>query len=172
MKHDAHIFLHEYRGVKHYLLRWACITEGYLKYYDDTTHCHEQGIPWPSAPSIGSSFGITMSRWYSEIDFCQSRLELDVLVIVAISDPGSCAWLVCPDGVPVSVPGDGAGLPSPDGVPSGGAGLSSSSWMDDLMRPCTNTPGGGYSQVDPSWARASAASLSRQRIWLSYPILR
>jgi hypothetical protein len=74
-------------------------------------------------------------------------------------------------------PDVGAGPSSPGGVPdmeigpplSGeapdtSAGVSSPSWIEGMNRSCANTPRGGDSQLDPSWARASAASLPHQRM--------
>jgi hypothetical protein len=40
-KHDVHIFPHGCQEITPYLPREGCITEGYMKYYDDTTHHHE-----------------------------------------------------------------------------------------------------------------------------------
>jgi hypothetical protein len=74
-------------------------------------------------------------------------------------------------------PDSGATPLSPGGVPSMGTSLpslgepqgeharaSSLSRMEGLNRSCANTPGGGDSWLELSWARASTASLSRQRI--------
>jgi hypothetical protein len=75
-----------------------------------------------------------------------------------IFDLGSRAWPIGLGGVPGlisragvgpplpgGVPGAGVVLPLPEGVPGAGVGLSSSSQLDDLMRSCMNTPGGGFS---------------------------
>jgi hypothetical protein len=85
-------------------------------------------------------------------------------ITAAISVPGSWAGLVGLPGVPESVSRVGGGPPSPGGVLSAGVRLSSLSQMDDFMRSCMNTLGGGCSRLDPSQARALIASLSRLRI--------
>jgi hypothetical protein len=65
---------------------------------------------------------------------------------------------------PGRVLGTGVELPS-SREPSGEhAGVSSSSLIEGLNRSCVKTPGGGDSRLDPSRARASAASLSHRRI--------
>jgi hypothetical protein len=77
---------------------------------------------------------------------------------------------------PGPAPDNGARPLSPGGVPSMGTGppslgepqgerarASSLSRMEGLNRSCANTPG-GHSWLELSWARASTASLSRQRI--------
>jgi hypothetical protein len=59
------------------------------------------------------------------------------------------------------------GLSSPGEISGLGTEISSSSQINDLNKSCSNMPGEGISWLDPSRARASAASLSHQRIWWS-----
>jgi hypothetical protein len=90
-----------------------------------------------------SSSSIAPSQRYSKINFRQSRLEPDDLVISATSGPGSQPQPAGPSGVLGLVLGVGARSPSSGWVPGVGAELSSSSQMDDLMRSCMNMPSGG-----------------------------
>jgi hypothetical protein len=67
------------------------------------------------------------------------------MVPIATSDVDSQPWPIDPGGVLGLVPDVGAELPSCGQVSDVGAGPSLSSQMDNLMRSCMNTPGGGYS---------------------------
>jgi hypothetical protein len=64
-------------------------------------------------------------------------------------------------------PGTSYGLSLPGEISGTGTGISSSSRMEGLNKSCVNTPKEDDSRLNPSRARASAASLSRQRIWWS-----
>jgi hypothetical protein len=66
--------------------------------------------------------------------------------------------------LPDGVPGMETGPPSSGDAPGISVGVSSSSWIEGFNRSCVNRPKGGDSRHDPSWARASAASLSHRRI--------
>jgi hypothetical protein len=120
-----------------------------------------------------SSSGIITSHRYSAIGFCQSCSEPVGLITTtnAFACPGSS--VVGPTGAPGLAPDISDGPPSADGGPGTETGLpssgepsgtrartSSSSQIEGLNRSYTNTPGGGDSRLDPSWAKASAVSLS------------
>jgi hypothetical protein len=121
-----------------------------------------------------SSSGIVPSYRYSEISFRQSVLRLGGLTIVAISPsgswlspvgsakaPGLASEIRAGSSIPSGVPGIGARLSLPRGILGVGTVISSSSWMEGLNKSYVNTIRGGGSQLDSSWAKASAASLSR-----------
>jgi hypothetical protein len=127
-----------------------------------------------------SSSGIVPSWRYSTISFYQSTSGLSGPTTAITSPVGPGFGAIGPaeafglasgiGNVPLSpgeAPGTGAKLHSSRGPPGEHAGVSSSSHIEGLNRSCTNTPDGGDSLLDPSRARESAASLSRQRIWWS-----
>jgi hypothetical protein len=64
---------------------------------------------------------------------------------------------------PGMVLGMGVELPSSGEAPGKHVGISSRQ-IEGLNKSSMNTPGGGGSRLDPSRARASATSLSHQRI--------
>jgi hypothetical protein len=126
-----------------------------------------------------SSSGITPSYRYSAIGFCQSTSGLGspITATNSFACPGS--GMVGSVGAPGLAPDIGDGTPYTDGgfgteidPPSSGeppppgahAGISSSSLIECLNRSCVNTPGGGNSWLDPSWVKASTASLSHWRM--------
>jgi hypothetical protein len=116
-----------------------------------------------------------LREWFSPVRIRVGRVDnscylfLGLLAWFDMSGRGS--WVYIRIGVrpslPSEVPSAGCGLSSHGEISGMCTRISSFSQMDGLNKYCVNMPGGGGSRLDPSPARASAASLSRQRIWWS-----